>query len=74
MKKEKNAYITPLLTVVEFKAERGYLASQAAEQINWMIEMETSGQTVPTEEAQTMEDERSATVGYWGGYDDHTWF
>lgn len=27
MKKEKNRYITPLLTVVEFKAERGYGAS-----------------------------------------------
>lgn len=27
MKKEKNTYITPLLTVVEFKTERGYAAS-----------------------------------------------
>lgn len=28
MKKEKNTYITPLLTVVEFKTERGYAASE----------------------------------------------
>ena len=27
MKKEKNTYITPLLTVVEFKTERGYAQS-----------------------------------------------
>lgn len=29
MKKEKNTYITPLLTVVEFKTERGYAASDS---------------------------------------------
>lgn len=27
MKKEKNTYITPILTVVEFKTERGYAYS-----------------------------------------------
>ena len=28
MKKEKNTYITPLLTVVKFKTERGYAQSE----------------------------------------------
>ena len=28
MKKEKNTYITPILTVVEFKTERGYAQSE----------------------------------------------
>jgi len=48
MKKEKNTYITPLLTVVEFKAERGFAVSanvfdpgmQAAQAINDFIDEE----------------------------------
>lgn len=50
MKKEKNTYITPLLTVVEFKTERGYALSanvfdpgmQAAQAINDFIDEERS--------------------------------
>lgn len=34
MKKEKNAYITPLLTVVEFRTERGYASSEGNLVIN----------------------------------------
>lgn len=41
MKKEKNAYITPLLTVVEFKAERGYSASDPIQEwTGWSIQQE----------------------------------
>lgn len=50
MKKEKNTYITPILTVVEFKAERGFAVSanvfdpgmQAAQAINDFIDEERS--------------------------------
>lgn len=46
MKKEKNTYITPLLTVVEFKTERGYADSAftwqtPAQQINMFIMTES---------------------------------
>lgn len=41
MKKEKNRYITPLLTVVEFKAERGYSASDPIKEwTGWSIDQE----------------------------------
>ena len=46
MKKEKNTYIPPVLTVVEFKTERGYAASATifgtAENINMFIDAEMS--------------------------------
>lgn len=44
MKKEKNAYIPPVLTVVEFKTERGYadsgLVMNAAQNINDFVDQE----------------------------------
>ena len=45
MKKEKNTYITPLLTVVEFKTERGYAQSEnlvmnASMRINEFVDQE----------------------------------
>ena len=71
MEKVKKAYIAPLLTVVEFRAERGYLGSttfEAAQQINMYVD-------------QFMLDEGSMNdgsedgylaAGYLGGQEDHS--
>ena len=48
MEKEKNTYIPPILTVVEFKTERGYATSalnpglQAVQSINDFVDREMS--------------------------------
>ena len=70
MEKVKKAYIAPLLTVVEFRAERGYAIStfEAAQQINMYVD-------------QFMLDEGSMNdgssdgnlaAGYLGGQENHS--
>lgn len=71
MEKVKKAYIAPLLTVVEFRAERGYEGSAAitwetpAQQINMFISAEME-----------MADQRDANgnlaAGYMGEQEDHS--
>ena len=54
MKKEKNTYITPLLTVVEFKTERGYAQSglhmNAAMRINEFVDEQMAIQVAQANE------------------------
>ncbi len=70
MEKVKKAYIAPLLTVVEFRAERGYEASitwnTPAQQINMFIsaEMEMAGQNDGSD--------GNLAAGYLGGQEDHS--
>lgn len=70
MEKLKKAYIAPLLTVVEFCAERGYDASALtwetpAQQINMFIsaEMEMAGQNDGSD--------GNLAAGYMGGQENH---
>ena len=73
MEKVKKAYIAPLLTVVEFRAERGYEGSAAAftwetpaQQINMFIsaEMEMAGQNDGSD--------GNLAAGYLEGKEDHS--
>ncbi len=72
MEKVKKAYIAPLLTVVEFRTERGYEGSAAitwetpAQQINMFI-MTESGMI--TEEH---DENGNLAAGYMGGQEDHS--
>lgn len=72
MKKEKNTYITPLLTVVEFKTERGYALStdsliiDSQQAIQLFIDKEIEGQQMG------MVDDGRAVAGTMTGNDDHT--
>ena len=74
--KQRLKYVAPELTVVQFVVERGYANSitEVAEQINWMVQMETTGEAVYTDEGQTMETDRDLSAGYWGGGGEGTWF
>lgn len=76
MKKEKNTYITPLLTVVEFKTERGYAASDsgllvenASMRINEFVDEQMAKQVAQANEngeavgAQMYENEDYSNVG-----------
>lgn len=74
MKKEKNTYITPLLTVVEFKTERGYAASDSeftwqtpAQQINMFI-MTESGMITDQNDGS----DGNLAAGYLEGKEDHS--
>ena len=54
MKKEKNTYITPILTVVEFKTERGYaqsgLVMNASMRINEFVDEQMAIQVAQANE------------------------
>lgn len=73
MKKEKNTYITPLLTVVEFKTERGYADSAEftwqtpAQQINMFI-MTESGMITEQNDGS----DGNLAAGYMEGQEDHS--
>ena len=72
MKKEKNTYITPLLTVVEFKTERGYADSEftwqtPAQQINMFI-MTESGMITEQNDGS----DGNLAAGYMEGQEDHS--
>jgi hypothetical protein len=72
MKKEKNTYITPLLTVVEFKTERGYADSAftwqtPAQQINMFI-MTESGMITEQNDGS----DGNLAAGYMEGQEDHS--
>lgn len=73
MEKVKKAYIAPLLTVVEFRAERGYEGSAAitwetpAQQINMFIMTESGMMT-----EQNDGTDGNLAAGYLGGQEDHT--
>lgn len=71
IERQKNAYITPLLTVVEFRTERGYAESSytwttPAEQINMFVsaELEMVDQNDGTD--------GNLAAGYLGGQEDHS--
>lgn len=84
MKKEKNRYITPLLTVVEFKAERGYSASDPIQKwtgfsINQEILMVTEGDERINSDngefvASTFGEGSAITGGSAWSNSDGTWF
>lgn len=71
MEKEKNTYIPPILTVVEFKTERGYAASadvvwNAAQEINMFVAAE-SDMTAGNDGS-----DGNMAAGYLGGNEDHS--
>jgi len=76
MKKEKNAYITPLLTVVEFRTEKGYAYSFAStvDAMGNHVEMQVQGVVDQmTMETQAITDPNSFVAGYMDGeYDDNS--
>ena len=69
MKKEKNTYITPLLTVVEFKAERGYAYSFAnVTEAGQQVELQLQGYLdMAHSEAGVINDRNSFVGGYMNG-------
>ncbi len=71
MEKEKNTYMPPILTVVEFKTERGYAASgdavwNAAQQINMFVAAESDMV------GQNDGSDGNMAAGYLGGNEDHS--
>ncbi len=85
MKKEKNTYITPILTVVEFKTERGYAQSgyvmEASQAINdylvfhesqiLVANQESHGEVVASDFGANMD---QATGGSSWQYSNGSWF
>ena len=69
MEKVKKAYIAPLLTVVEFRAERGYAIStfEAAQQINMYVD-----QFMLDEGQMNDGSDGNLAAGYLGGQEDHS--
>ncbi len=71
MEKVKKAYIAPLLTVVEFRAERGYEGSYTwetpAQQINMFI-MTESGMITEQNDGS----DGNLAAGYLEGNEDHS--
>lgn len=67
MEKKKKLYMTPELTVVTFKAERGYLASGAQRDGFLGLSLEYS-----SEGSEQLESRNES--GYWGGGNGDTWF
>lgn len=70
MEKEKNTYIPPILTVVEFKTERGYAASadvvwNAAQEINMFVAAESDMTT-------GNDGDGNMAAGYLGVQEDHS--
>lgn len=70
IERQKNAYITPLLTVVEFRTERGYAESYTwttpAEQINMLVAMEA--ETIVENDGS----DGNLAASYFGGQEDHS--
>ena len=72
MEKVKKAYIAPLLTVVEFRAERGYGAStdslviSSAQSIQLFIDQEVAAQQMGNV------DDNQVIAGVMGGNEDHS--
>ena len=72
MKKEKNTYIPPILTVVEFKTERGYAASgdnliiNSQQAIQLFIDKEVAAQQMGDV------DDNQVVAGVMGGNEDHS--
>ncbi len=68
MKKEKNTYITPILTVVEFKTERGYaqsgLVMNASMRINEFVDEQMAIQV-----AQANENGEAVSAQMYGNED-----
>lgn len=70
MEKEKNTYIPPILTVVEFKTERGYADSvtrwDPVQQINMFVAAEAD-MTAGNDGS-----DGNMAAGYLGGTEDHS--
>lgn len=64
MEKKKKFYMTPELTVVDFKAERGYSASRDG-LLGLSLEHSSEG-------SEQLESRNES--GYWGGGNGDTWF
>lgn len=72
MKKEKNTYITPLLTVVEFKTERGYADSGDNLIINSQQAIQGFIDQQVAEQQMGIVDDGRVVAAQMGGNDDHT--
>lgn len=70
MEKEKNTYMPPILTVVEFKTERGYADSvtrwDPVQQINMFVAAEAD-MTAGNDGS-----DGNMAAGYLGGQEDHS--
>ena len=65
--KKKQSYLSPELTVVQFRVERGYAASEP-------VNLSIFDLSLSQEQGNNQADESRTDGGYWGNGDENSWF